>query len=212
MRPQMNESYGQAFVHTPNLDSLARGGVVFDRAYVQVAWCSPSRNSFLTGRTPDTLQIWDFGKNFRHYPENPPTNHTGTGPDLTVIPLPQWFKLHGFLTLGGGKVYHPDQPPDNDVPYSWSTDVGVPYFDFVHQDCPHNVTKIGCGGCPQDLPDAHFYDWQLANATVHHLRFAKADGRPFFVAAGFRRLHLFSWIEGSDTAAPDIGVADILIE
>ncbi len=32
------------------------------------------------------------------------------------------------------------------------------------------------------------------------------------VAAGFRRLHLFSWIEGSDTAAPDIGVADILIE
>lgn len=43
-------------------DRLARGGVVFNRAYVQMAWCSPSRNSFLTGRYPDTLQIWDFGK------------------------------------------------------------------------------------------------------------------------------------------------------
>ena len=86
-------------------------------------------------------------------------------------------------------MYHPDQPPNDDVPYSWSPD--LPYFDFVRQECgpDGNVTKIGCGGCPAALPDEHFYDWQLANHTIQALRLAKSDGRPFFVAAGFRRPH-----------------------
>ncbi|QYY36523.1 sulfatase-like hydrolase/transferase [Ruficoccus sp. ZRK36] len=35
---------------TPHLDSLAKDGVVFDRAYVTTAICSPSRASTLTGR------------------------------------------------------------------------------------------------------------------------------------------------------------------
>lgn len=109
-------------------------------------------------------------------------------------------KHHGYLTLGGGKIYHPNQPPNNDIPYSWSPD--IPYLPLVRQDCPApgtppgvmgNITKIGCGGCPQDLPDEAFFDWQLANHTIHSLRYAKAHsdkhGTPFFIGAGFRRPH-----------------------
>ena len=40
----------------PHLDRLAARGVAFDRAYAQVTVCNPSRNSFLTGRTPDVTQ------------------------------------------------------------------------------------------------------------------------------------------------------------
>jgi hypothetical protein len=98
LRAQMNESYGQHFVHTENIDALAKsaGAVVFNRAYAQLAWCSPSRNSFLSGRYPDTLQIWDFGKSFRTTAENPPA------PGVRIVPMPAFFKEHGYLTLGAG--------------------------------------------------------------------------------------------------------------
>ena len=46
--------YGNDFVHTPNLDRLARDGVLFERAYAQNPVCAPSRACFLTGRYPRT--------------------------------------------------------------------------------------------------------------------------------------------------------------
>ena len=47
LRPELNEAYGQAHMHTPNLDKLARKSVVFDRAYTNFAICSASRNRFV---------------------------------------------------------------------------------------------------------------------------------------------------------------------
>lgn len=41
--------YGEMRVHTPALDSLAKGGVRYTRAYVPYSVCSPSRAAFLTG-------------------------------------------------------------------------------------------------------------------------------------------------------------------
>jgi len=35
--------------HTPNIDSLAKSGVLFERAYVPAPVCSPCRSSFITG-------------------------------------------------------------------------------------------------------------------------------------------------------------------
>lgn len=46
--------YGNSFVHTPNLDSLAEHGLLFENAICQSPVCSPSRGSFLTGRYPIT--------------------------------------------------------------------------------------------------------------------------------------------------------------
>lgn len=44
--------YGNEFVETPNLDRLASEGRVFDRAYLTISSCSPSRCSIITGRYP----------------------------------------------------------------------------------------------------------------------------------------------------------------
>ena len=35
---------------TPALDELARTGTLFTRSYIQVSYCAPSRNSFMSGR------------------------------------------------------------------------------------------------------------------------------------------------------------------
>lgn len=62
MRPQLNVAYGSKFMHTPNLDRLAASGTVFDRHYTNFAICSASRNSFMTGRMPDTTQVIGYGR------------------------------------------------------------------------------------------------------------------------------------------------------
>src|SRR6056300_1533392 len=41
---------GDNEVHTPTIDSLAKGGMIFTNAYVSSSVCSPSRYSMLTGK------------------------------------------------------------------------------------------------------------------------------------------------------------------
>jgi arylsulfatase A-like enzyme len=45
-------AYGNAGVHTPHIDALAKSGVSFSNAFLTASSCSPSRASILTGRYP----------------------------------------------------------------------------------------------------------------------------------------------------------------
>ena len=85
-RPEAG-AYGVGDVLTPHIDKLASQGTLFSRAYCQVAWCSPSRNSFLSGRQPDVTQAWNFLTSFREAPGGE-----------RFITLPQYFKEHGYFT------------------------------------------------------------------------------------------------------------------
>ena len=51
LRPTLGAYGSQAL--TPTIDKLASDGVLFSRAYTQFPWCSPSRQSFMSGRRPD---------------------------------------------------------------------------------------------------------------------------------------------------------------
>ncbi|MGL4631693.1 MAG: sulfatase-like hydrolase/transferase, partial [Leadbetterella sp.] len=57
--------YGQSQMITPNIDKLAKSGVVFLSNYCQQAVCAPSRASLLTGRRPSNLQVWDLQTRIR---------------------------------------------------------------------------------------------------------------------------------------------------
>ena len=46
------ESFGAKDIKTPYIDSIARGGVRFTRAYSNGAECTPARTAILTGRYP----------------------------------------------------------------------------------------------------------------------------------------------------------------
>ena len=101
MRPSIG-AFNFSLAHTPNLDKLGATGTIFKRAYVQYAFCAPSRNSFMSGRRPDTTRVWNFVDHFRE-------QEVGA----TWTALPEYFKKHGFVTMGSGKLYHPNVPPDN---------------------------------------------------------------------------------------------------
>jgi choline-sulfatase len=47
-------SYGYAGARTPRLDSIARDGVLFDRAFAAAPLCLPAVTTILTGRSPGT--------------------------------------------------------------------------------------------------------------------------------------------------------------
>ena len=65
LRPELPGAFGHNFVHAPNFQKLAASGTVFRRAYCQIAVCSPSRMSFLTGRRPTTTRTTNFLDHFR---------------------------------------------------------------------------------------------------------------------------------------------------
>ena len=53
-------AYGNDQVKTPNIDQLAREGVLFENAHVQYPLCGPSRISFMTGLNPDQTKSKDL--------------------------------------------------------------------------------------------------------------------------------------------------------
>ena len=52
-------------MHTPHLAALAASATLFSRAYCNIAVCSPSRLSFLTGRRPATARAFNFVNHLR---------------------------------------------------------------------------------------------------------------------------------------------------
>ncbi|MDA8990110.1 sulfatase-like hydrolase/transferase, partial [Opitutales bacterium] len=56
---------GHPFVQTPNLDDMAKSGIVFNRFYASAPVCSPTRASVLTGRHPFRVNVPNHGHYLR---------------------------------------------------------------------------------------------------------------------------------------------------
>lgn len=170
------------YISAPNIKSLAKEGIVFQRAYCQAPLCNPSRASLMTGRRPQQLKIWTNDIHFR-----------GLNPKL--VTLPQYFKKNGYHSVGIGKIYHNWEQSIEGDPNSWSepqqyhwathfTDWYVPGKPFeVHTDL-----KKGASVQAVDVPDEAYLDGRVANAAVNKLRLLQEV--PFFMAVGFWKPHL----------------------
>ena len=97
LRPQLGayniSVCGGQPMNTPNIDRMASRGLTFAKHYNQYSVCSPSRNSFMSGRRPDSTLTYNFKDDFRHAPG-------GNG----WLPLPEYFKTHGYNVTGMGKT------------------------------------------------------------------------------------------------------------
>lgn len=81
---------GAKVVKTPNLDKLAREGMVFDNAFIASPACAPSRAALLTGLMPA-----------RNGAEE---NHTY--PKAGIEVLTKFFQKNGYKIYAFGKVAH----------------------------------------------------------------------------------------------------------
>ncbi len=172
---------GNKEVLSPNLDALAARGRLFTHAYCQQAVCNPSRASLMTGRRPDTLEIWDL-----------PTHFRDQMPDL--VTLPQHFRKHGYFTQNIGKIYHNWRQELHGDPTSWSVPAVMHFATHgsdkpqVEGELPPNLARDPKCEC-RDVPDDAYFDGRIASLAMEALGQRKAAGQPFFLAVGFWKPH-----------------------
>ena len=179
-------AYGADYIHSPNLDRIAKRGVTFSNAYCQQAVCSPSRSSMLTGTRPDTTKVWDLETHFRK-----------ALPD--VVTLPQHFKQNGYFVQGMGKLFHGglDDAPSWSVPWTspktGHSAYGLPENNAIRKADSKASRKPGSRGpafeC-SDVPDNTFHDGALAEMAVKALDECAERKQPFWLGVGFIRPHL----------------------
>lgn len=90
---------GNSLISTPNMDALARDGVLFRNAYVSVPSSTPARAGLLTGSSPWQHGMLGYSKVAEHYPNTMPQLLRDAGYYTFAIGKMHWTpqrNLHGF--------------------------------------------------------------------------------------------------------------------
>lgn len=87
------DGHPQAF--TPNIDPLAKRGVLFSNAHCQAPVCQPSRASLMVLRLPSSTGLYFL---------NPGLQQSEVAKDEKT--LPEVFAPFGYKVMGAGKLFH----------------------------------------------------------------------------------------------------------
>jgi len=181
LRPEL-PVYQKSRVEAPIMDNLANSSLIFNNAFCQFSWCSPSRSSLLTGMRPDHIQVTDLSTHFRD-----------TRPE--VVTLPQYFKNNGYLTLGYGKIFHNDTSLQDALSWSepcWLPPVKQPILAYANPANQEIASRHQGKSFPTekfDGPDNAYPDGQVTEKALAALEKIN-NSEPFFLAVGFYKPHL----------------------
>ena len=160
-------AYGNRYLHTPFMDSLAANGVRFENSYCTSPVCGPSRSSFITGNMPHQTGVVYNG-------------------DSIVPSMPTMgriFRDAGYHTAWVGKWHLPASYPE----VKWGRG-GAQYIenatipDFEYLPTPRG-TKFRLGS----QTDTHVTD-----RAVEFLR--RKHDKPFVLAVSLHNPHDACWI------------------
>jgi iduronate 2-sulfatase len=183
LRPELG-CYGKSHIKSPNIDSLANTGTVFDRAYCMVPTCGASRASLMTGLRPSRNRFVNY--------------LTWADRDAVgIVTLNTHFKSHGYRTLSLGKVFHQIR----DSAEGWSEDpwrpkvrghYARPENQKLHFENGKKESKPTRGPAVEsaDVPDNRYGDGMVADMAVSKLQELSIEKAPFFLAVGFYKPHL----------------------
>ena len=87
---------GNPDTKTPNIDRLARRGLVFAKAECAAPSCVPSRCALMTGKKPADTGLY----------ANPNGEFRRCTDLKDLVTIPRYFSQHGYHTLGVGNVLH----------------------------------------------------------------------------------------------------------
>ena len=169
---------GHPQAHTPNIDRLAKRGMLFTNAHCQGTMCNPSRISLLWGRRPSSTGFYD-----NHY-------HVSREVEFlkSHVSLPQHFAKSGYKTLTAGKVFHGGAAIKDHFevvgprPGQWLKGLDKKVHDKPKQW--HRTWDFG----PQDYEESKFTDHLTATWVSEQL--GKPQTQPFFLSFGFFRPHV----------------------
>ncbi|GJM34295.1 MAG: arylsulfatase [Saprospiraceae bacterium] len=168
--------FGNKIIKTPNLDQLARQGVLYTDCYASAPMCSPSRAGLLTGRVPYRTGIYDWiaPDSLMYLPRN---EHT-----IATLLKEQNYatSLFGKWHLNGS--FDPSiqtQPQDHGFDYWYATQ-----YSPDHKD-PKGFYR---NGKPAEQPEG--YSCQIvAHEAANWLKNIRDKGKPFFQFVAFHEPH-----------------------
>ena len=179
---------GHPQAKTPNIDRLASRGVLFENAHCAAPLCHPSRTAIMTGLRPSTTGVYGNLNWFRDLPKY-----------KDWVTLPQYFRQHGYLAWGGGKLYHQAHGKFSDAEawdHVYSTRTGAlppPEGErYQHglrpkfESNPILARLIDWG--PTDHPIEANPDWKTADGAAQFLQ--REHDKPFFLGCGIYLPHL----------------------
>lgn len=198
LRPELG-CYGSETAVTPNLDSIAKGGLLFNRAYCQQAICRPSRASLMTGSRPETTGLFHNYVSLRELQ-----------PD--ILTLPQHFIANGYETAYVGKIFHNGDTDEENSwsrkPVKWIKGIKKPQGPYR---LPENVklradnfkamfakygeaARRGLASGPAfekaDVPDHAYPDGHNTLLAIATLKQMVNGDKPFFLGMGYKLPHL----------------------
>lgn len=201
LRPELH-CYGDSLIRSPNMDRLARQGILFRHEFVTVPTCGASRYSMLTGSLPRNRGALSNDA-CRHFIGEAKTHDV---PETFIERL----RNHGYYTVGIGKISHyadgklypylgdPEGAP-LELPHSWDEmlfDAGkwgtgwnafFGYADGSNRNTRKNEVKpYECA----EVPDSGYPDGLTAQLAVQKLRELAGKKQPFFLGVGFFKPHL----------------------
>ena len=170
---------GHPGVITPNLDRLAKKGVLFTSAHCAAPVCNPSRTALMYGKRPSTTGVYNNDQPHRKSPQL-----------QDAVTLAMHFRESGYRVIGGGKIFH-ERYPD---PRSWDE-----YFPSQTKTKPPEANPPGqpLNGMPGTKnfdwgpisdPDEAMGDYKVTEWAAKELS-SKQD-KPFFLACGIYKPHL----------------------
>lgn len=172
---------GSKEIATPNIDALAREGVVFSAAYATTPFCSPSRAGILTGRYP---QRFGYEFNLTHSPP-PGVDPRFMGLATEEKTLADVFQSAGYHTvavgkwhLGSASQFHPNVRGFDDF-YGFLGGNSTYFPDKVR---PGTIERNG-----QPAKPTRYLTDDFAQAANEYI--AANRNRPFMLYLAFNAVH-----------------------
>lgn len=165
---------GHPQAQTPNLDALAASGMLFENAHCQAPICTPSRASLLSGIYPHTSGLYFLTPQYREAETLKDT-----------IALPQYFREHGYVSYGVGKVFHNYEDPHSFDEFGGDMG-GFGPMPENKISLPEGHPLWDWGAYPEDnasMPDFKIAQWARSKLEQDH-------HEPFFLSVGFFRPHV----------------------
>jgi len=172
-------SYGLRDMKTPNIDQLAAEGVLFEKAFSNVATCGASRASIMTGLYPTQTR-------FTHWYSRMDEHAPG------IITLAEQLKNNGYHTQSLGKVNHTIE----DTLQMWSVKPWVAEAiktrDYQKKENIEQLQKTGKGPAWEyvDVDDFTHKDGRTTSKAMDTLEDLAKTKQPFFLAIGLQKPHL----------------------
>jgi arylsulfatase A-like enzyme len=186
-------------IKTPNLDRLAKNGIIYRQATCQSPSCVPSRNSMMFGLYPSQLGILSNG-----------SHSVGDG-FIPCDPLPARLQKAGYQTAGFGKTHwgRTDQPKDTrgfEYRVVGAKEVGMEKGAIHYQDDDNpqglaayrkEANPYGAGeegvlgyiGATSQVADCDHRDGYVAEKCLEFLDSGIDQNRPLFLYLSFLKPH-----------------------